>query len=99
MPDLRLQKLPNRVPVKLAITVQPDLALALREYAAVYQAAYGRVETVEELIPFMLSDFLDSDKAFAKARREVSLPRVPEETVRRRGRRRAGAAGDGPGGS
>ena len=99
MPDLKLPKLPDRIPVKLTVTVRPELALALREYAAVYQAAYGRAETVEELIPFMLSDFLESDKAFAKARKEVSLLPVPDETVRRRGRRRGGVATNGSGAS
>ena len=38
MPELKLAKLPDRMPVKLTITVQPDLAQALRAYAAVYRA-------------------------------------------------------------
>lgn len=34
-----------------------------------YRATYGESETVAELIPFMLEAFLDSDRAFAKARK------------------------------
>ena len=85
MPELKLAKLPDRVPVKLTITVQPDLAQALRQYAAVYRATYGEAESVEELVPFMLAGFLEGDRAFAKARKEV-LPDV--EPRPRQGRRK-----------
>lgn len=90
MPELKLAKLPDRVPVKLTITVQPDLAQGLREYAAVYRATYGEAESVEELVPFMLASFLEGDRGFAKARKEVpELPVV--EPRRRRGRRKNSA--------
>jgi hypothetical protein len=92
MPELKLAKLPDRVPVKLTITVQPDLAQALRAYAAVYRATYGEVESVEELIPFMLASFLEGDRGFAKARKEVPEMSVDELQPRRRGRRKASAA-------
>lgn len=91
MPELKLAKLPNRVPVKLTITVRPDLAQALREYAAVYRATYGEAESMEELIPFMLASFLEGDRGFAKARKEVAELPVLEPTPRRRGRRKASA--------
>ena len=87
MPELKLAKLPDRMPVKMTITVEPGLAQALREYAAVYRATYGEAESVEELVPFMLASFLEGDRGFAKARKEVSeLPVV--EPRPRRGRRR-----------
>jgi hypothetical protein len=83
MPELKLTKLPDRVPVKLTITVQPDLAQGLREYAAVYRATYGEAESVEELVPFMLASFLEGDRGFAKARKEVSELPVLEPRPRR----------------
>jgi hypothetical protein len=83
MPELKLAKLPDRMPVKLTITVQPDLAQALREYAAVYRATYGEAESVEELVPFMLASFLEGDRGFAKARKEVSELPVIELRPRR----------------
>ena len=98
MPELKLAKLPDRVPVKLTITVQPDLAQALREYAAVYRATYGDAESVEELVPFMLASFLEGDRGFARARKEV--PELPVIEPRpRRGRRRRGSAEQGGTGS
>src|SRR5690348_6784459 len=91
MPDLKLSKLPDRVPVKMTFTAPPDLAQGLREYAAVYRATYGEAESVEELIPFMLASFLEGDRGFAKARKEV--PELPAVELRpRRGRRRKASA-------
>ncbi|MFV0623456.1 DUF2274 domain-containing protein [Sphingomonas sp. ac-8] len=68
MMDLKLGKLPDRTPVKLAITIMPDLNDALREYARCYAEAYGSEEPVTELIPAMLAAFLESDRGFARYR-------------------------------
>lgn len=68
MVDIKLARLPDRTPVKLAITITPDLQAALNDYAAIYAQAYGREEPVTELIPAMLTSFLESDRNFARAR-------------------------------
>ena len=68
MGDLKLGKLPDRTPVKLAITITPDLQAALQDYAAVYAKTYGVEEPVAELIPAMLLAFLESDRGFLRAR-------------------------------
>ncbi|WP_068084103.1 DUF2274 domain-containing protein [Novosphingobium rosa] len=68
MADIKLGKLPDRVPVKLTISVSPDLHRALSEYAAIYNRAYGEEEPLVELVPHMLAAFLASDRGFAKAR-------------------------------
>ena len=68
MPDLKLAQLPDRTPVKLGISVMPDLHQALVAYAALYAEAYGREEPVADLIPAMLAAFLESDRAFSKGR-------------------------------
>ena len=69
MTELRLAKLPDRTPVKLSITVSPELHRALGDYAAAYEQAYGQSEAVSELIPAMLASFLDSDRGFARRRK------------------------------
>ena len=69
MPELKLARLPDRTPVKLAITVTPDLHQMLQQYAVLYAEAYGREESVTDLVPAMLAAFLESDRAFAKARK------------------------------
>lgn len=68
MPDLKLGKLPDRTPVKLSITITPDLQSALQDYAVVYAEAYGVEEPVAELIPAMLETFLGSDRNFVRVR-------------------------------
>lgn len=76
MVDLKLAKLPDRTPVKLAITITPDLQTALTDYAALYAQAYGREEPVTELIPAILAAFLDSDRNFTKARDDAKRGRA-----------------------
>lgn len=71
MVDLKLSQLPDRNPVKLSISVMPDLHQALTEYAALYAQTYGREEPVTELIPAMLGAFLESDRAFIRSRNRL----------------------------
>ena len=68
MAAIKLGKLPDRTPVKLTISLLPDLKQALDDYAALYSATYGEDEPVTELIPQMLAAFLASDRSFAKRR-------------------------------
>ena len=68
MADLKLGPLPDRTPIKLSISMMPDLHQALTDYAALYAQTYGRDEPVTELIPAMLAAFLESDRAFARVR-------------------------------
>lgn len=71
MADIKLPRLPDRTPVKLSILVLPDLHQALIDYAALYASTYGHDEPVAELIPAMLSAFLESDRTFSRARGSV----------------------------
>ncbi len=68
---LKLAKLPDRTPVKIAITVTPDLARTLGDYATLYNRAYADKAEVTDLIPAMIETFLASDRMFAKARKEA----------------------------
>ena len=67
MAGIRLQKLPDRSPVKLTISVLPDLNQRLAAYADFYRQTYGSEEPVAELIPAMLAAFLDSDHTFRRS--------------------------------
>jgi hypothetical protein len=64
MRPLALPKLPDRNPVKRTIVCEPELNRVLEEYALLYREIYGETESVETLIPFMLSAFLVKDRAF-----------------------------------
>ncbi len=68
---LKLAKLPDRTPVRIAINVSPALNRDLAAYAEVYRQAYGSAESVGDLIPFMLEAFLSGDRGFVQARKEI----------------------------
>ena len=72
MADLKLAKLPDRTPVKITISIPPDLNQALGAYTEMYAEAYGDAEPVQQLIPAMLASFLESDRAFASRRRKAT---------------------------
>ena len=78
MSALRLAQLPDRVPVKIVITVQPEIKKALDDYALLYARSYGAEENVAELIPYMLEAFLKADTAFRTGRKELQdVPSLP----------------------
>ncbi|MGH6865530.1 MAG: DUF2274 domain-containing protein [Methyloceanibacter sp.] len=87
---LKLAKLPDRTPVKITITVKPELNKSLCDYAAAYRAIYGEAESVAEIIPYMLEAFLDSDRAFAKARKEGMSDSRMEDPAHRNRKPRSG---------
>jgi hypothetical protein len=69
MPELKIGRLPDRKPVKITIAVSAALDKKLHSYAEAYRAAYSEDEKVGDLIPYMLDQFLDGDRGFAKSRR------------------------------
>ena len=68
---LRLEQLPDRTPVRMNLSVDPDLASALSDYAEIYRQTYGAEEKPEALIPAMIESFLASDAGFKRARRAL----------------------------
>jgi hypothetical protein len=96
MTELRLARLPDRTPVKIGISVAPELHAALAAYADAYQAAYGRAESVAELIPFMLTTFIESDSGFRKARRSLEPVEIDAGKPPKSRRRADGAVATAP---
>ena len=76
---LRLAKLPDRTPVKITMTVSPELNRMLQEYAAFYAKTYSSEEAVSDLCPYMLQAFMDADRGFQKARKSASTASSEEE--------------------
>lgn len=68
MTDCKLPQLPDRTPVKLAVSIMPDQHRRLLDYAAFYRETYGREEAVSDLVSAMLIAFMDGDRAFARRR-------------------------------
>jgi hypothetical protein len=66
---IKLSKLLDRLPVKLTVTLTPDLASRLRGYADLYAETYGVHEEPSELVPYILDAFLKGDVEFRRANR------------------------------
>ena len=74
---LRLDKLPDRDPVKIAFTANPRLKAALDDYAELYRREYGgKKEPLSELIPYMLEAFMNADPGFRRARKALEEART-----------------------
>ena len=54
MAEIRLGRLPDRTPVKLALSVSPELHRLLSDYADFYREAYGESPPLSDLMPAML---------------------------------------------
>lgn len=70
--SLKLDKLPDREAVKISFTAGADLKSALNDYAEIYRRSYGQKESVADLIPFMLTAFMEADPGFKRARRQLT---------------------------
>ncbi|WP_341703304.1 DUF2274 domain-containing protein [Ferrovibrio sp.] len=75
MSGLKLPKLPDRQPVKLVISLRPDLNKKLQLYKDYYNHTYGEREALADLVPYMLEEFLNGDREFQK-RQRTELNRV-----------------------
>ncbi|MDA4848610.1 DUF2274 domain-containing protein [Hoeflea poritis] len=74
--SLKLEKLPDRDPVKITFTANPELKSALNDYAELYSCAYGQKESVTDLIPFMLDTFMNADQGFKRSRKQLHEARA-----------------------
>ena len=90
---LKLPQLPDRIPVKLTITLQPDMKKALDDYAAMYSRTYGADEPVAELVPFMLESFLKADAGFRKGRKDLDAEPMAIPLVRKKAKQRRASEG------
>jgi len=68
--SIKLDRLPNRKPVKLTITLEPETYDALEDYARIYAEEYGVEEPVNVIAAYMVGDFMDGDAAFKRRRKK-----------------------------
>ena len=74
---LKLDRLPNRKPVKLTITLEPETFDALEDYARIYAEEYGDEESVNVIASYMIGDFMEGDAAFKRRRKKTEPPFNP----------------------
>ena len=71
-PTLRIAKLPNLTPVKLTVSLDPEVHQMLEDYACIYSDSYGEAVKPAELVPSMISGFLATDIGFKRARKALA---------------------------
>lgn len=82
MTGLKLARLPDRTPVRVAISVVPDLQKALADYAAIYQQTYGEEQSIADLIPHMLAAFFgERSRVCQGARRAYGMAEMTGKTA------------------
>lgn len=69
---LRIAKLPNLTPVKLTVSLEPEVHKMLEDYARIYGDCYGETVKPSELIPSMIAGFLATDSGFKRARKALN---------------------------
>ena len=84
---LKLSKLPKRTPIRITATFPPEIHEALTDYARIYEQDYDVKEKIEDLVPYIIASFLDTDNGFKKARRQLAAaskptPRPPVTSAR-----------------
>ena len=70
--ELKIGPLKDKKPIKFSIDVDPDLHADLKDYAKVYEQAYGQRADVKALIPSMLRALMDGDAGFKRARKSLN---------------------------
>ena len=73
-PALRIAKLPDLTPIKLSVSLEPEIHQMLEDYARIYGDNYGEAIKPAELIPSMIAGFLATDNGFKRARKALTAP-------------------------
>jgi len=72
MTGLKIKKIPDRTPVKITLSLPPEIYSDLLIYAEIYQKEHGSVETPQILAVQMITAFIQSDSGFRKAKQLMS---------------------------
>jgi hypothetical protein len=67
-PTLRIAKLPNLTPVKLTVSLEPEVYNMLEDYTKIYNDSYQDAAKPTELVPSMIAKFMAMDSGFKRAR-------------------------------
>lgn len=70
-PVLRIAKLPDLTPVKMTVSMEPELHKTLEDYALIYSESYGETVKPSTLVPSMIAGFLAKDNGFKRARKKL----------------------------
>ncbi len=69
--NLKLGPIPDHKPVKITISLCPDIHAALSDYAEIHAREYGKQSSASEIAALMIEKFLTSDREFKRKRRTL----------------------------
>lgn len=68
---LKIGPLKDRTPIKLNLSLDPDLYADLQDYAAIHTKAFGKQVSPADIAPSILKMLIDSDTGFKRARKQL----------------------------
>lgn len=71
--SLKIGPVANRAPVRLSISLAPDIHDALADYARLHAQEFGRDIKLPDLAALMIERFLQSDAGFRRARKTLII--------------------------
>ena len=69
--SLKLGPIPDHKPVKVTLSLAPEIHDALTDYATLHAREYERQSSVSEIAALMIEKFLASDRQFKRARKTL----------------------------
>lgn len=69
IPRLKLGPLPSRNVFKVTITLSAALRADLLRYAELLAQSSGPINGIEQLVPYMLESFIETDSGFQRLKR------------------------------
>lgn len=70
--SLKIGPVIERAPLKLGVSLAPDVHDALADYALLHAQEFGRDIALTELAALMIERFLQSDAGFRRARKTLT---------------------------
>lgn len=69
--SLKIGPVPDRMPVRLNVSLAPEVHAALSDYAAIHAREHGQEASLASLAALMIERVLTSDAAFKRARKSL----------------------------
>lgn len=79
MPKLKLGPLPDERPVKMQVTFTAEQHAELTAYAEAVAAESGRAVEPTRLVPRIVERFIETDRAFSRAKPNLSAAMVRQD--------------------
>ncbi|MGE0410000.1 MAG: DUF2274 domain-containing protein [Amphiplicatus sp.] len=76
---LKLGPIPDRTPVKITLSLAPDVHRGLAEYAELHAQTYRQEAPLADLAAMMIEEFLEADAGFKRARKTSRLQKNGKE--------------------